>query len=750
MEDLEPVLDRLGRIVLADGERCAAQIADAVDLRRVCDDVEARAAAAADTAAGHARFDDGVIDLDGDDSVKVDTGGFERLGLRDRARHAVKDEAVRAVVAGDPLADDADDDIVRNELASVHEAFGLQAGFGSVFDRFAKNVAGGNGGDVQLLADDLRLCALAGTGSTQKNQLHSIFLQLLQEAFVVTHEHLGLEALDRLKRNADHDDDGRAADREAAVLDHDTDDDRQDRNDRQIQSAEERDFVDNLQDEVGSRLARAEAGDEAAVLLEVIGDFDGVELDRRIEVAERNDQQEVADDVERALRVEDIGVHPGPEGAAAGAGEGNDRRGERRNGLREDDRQNAGHVDLDRQERALTTVHLAADHTLGVLDGDAALGVRDEHDEHNDQQHADDEQDRGVPLDRAGGQRGNERTDERRDAGHDACEQDHRNAVADAELIDLLAHPHQEGRAGHEGHDDDKTCKETGLVEQVVVLEHHIVGKAHQKSKADRGVAGDALDLLPAFFAALLGKTLQGGDGDGEKFNDNGCVDIRLDTDGEDRRLRERRTGHRVVQAQDRTRQLLREVGRQFTHVDVGNRNAGAQAVDHQNEQREEDLLAQLGDLPGITECCKHLHHLGLSARLFDFFLGRLREGCSLHGDLLGNAAVAKNLQTVLAIVQNAFFDQGRRVNDSAVFELIENRNIHSRQGLCEDVVEAALRDAACQRHLAAFEADAELAARTGLLALVSAACGLAVASAGTTALALIHMGRTHNRSKFM
>ena len=43
------------------------------------------------------------------------------------------------------------------------------------------------------------------------------------------------------------------------------------------------------------------------------------------------------------------------------------------------------------------------------------------------------------------------------------------------------------------------------------------------------------------------------------------------------------------------------EVGRQFTYVDVGNRNTGAQAVEHQNEQREEDLLAQLGDLPGIT-----------------------------------------------------------------------------------------------------------------------------------------------------
>ena len=229
----------------------------------------------------------------------------------------------------------------------------------------------------------------------------------------------------------------------------------------------------------------------------------------------------------------------------------------RKNGRSEDYGKNAAHIYLNRNVSALTAVHLASDHALGVLDGDSALGVRDEHDEYNDQQHAENQQDRGVPLDRAGGQRGNERADERRDTGNDTCEQDHRDAVADAELVNLLAHPHQEGRAGHEGHDDDKACEEAGLVEQVVVLEHHIVGKAHQKSKADRGVAGDALDLLPAFFAALLGKTLKGRNGDGKKFNDNGCVDIRLDTEGEHRRLRERRTGHRIVKTEDRVGQLL-------------------------------------------------------------------------------------------------------------------------------------------------------------------------------------------------
>ena len=60
----------------------------------------------------------------------------------------------------------------------------------------------------------------------------------------MTHEHLSLEALDRLKRNADDDDDGRAAHREGGVLDDDAGDDRQDRDDRQIQSAKERDLVD--------------------------------------------------------------------------------------------------------------------------------------------------------------------------------------------------------------------------------------------------------------------------------------------------------------------------------------------------------------------------------------------------------------------------------------------------------------------------------------------------------------------------
>ena len=96
----------------------------------------------------------------------MDPCRFQRLGLRQRARHAVEDEAVRAIRLRHTLGDDADDHIVRYELARVHKALRFQTGFGAVFDRFTKNVASGNGRDMQLFADDLSLRTLPGSRST--------------------------------------------------------------------------------------------------------------------------------------------------------------------------------------------------------------------------------------------------------------------------------------------------------------------------------------------------------------------------------------------------------------------------------------------------------------------------------------------------------------------------------------------------------------------------------------------------------
>ncbi len=79
-----------------------------------------------------------------------------------------------------------------------------------------------------------------------------------------------------------------------------------------------------------------------------------------------------------------------------------------------------------------------------------------------------------------------------------------------------------------------------------------------------------------------------------------------------------------------------------------------------------------------------------LSACLFDFFLGRLGESGSLHGELLGDVAVAQNLQPYSHSYRMPFASRAC-VDDRAVLELVESGDVDSRQGLGEDVVEAAL-----------------------------------------------------------
>ena len=68
--------------------------------------------------------------------------------------------------------------------------------------------------------------------------------------------------------------------------------------------AKKGDLVDNPADKIRRGPARTEAGDKAAVFLEVVGNFNGVVLHRRVEVAERDNQDEVDHHIENALIAE--------------------------------------------------------------------------------------------------------------------------------------------------------------------------------------------------------------------------------------------------------------------------------------------------------------------------------------------------------------------------------------------------------------------------------------------------------------
>ena len=83
--------------------------------------------------------------------------------LLDRAREAIEDESLLAVVFGKTLAHDADRDGIRDELACVHARFGLLAELRSLFDRGAEHVARGDMRDVECFDELSRLRALTGT-----------------------------------------------------------------------------------------------------------------------------------------------------------------------------------------------------------------------------------------------------------------------------------------------------------------------------------------------------------------------------------------------------------------------------------------------------------------------------------------------------------------------------------------------------------------------------------------------------------
>ncbi|HST09951.1 MAG TPA: hypothetical protein VLL05_06225, partial [Terriglobales bacterium] len=122
-----------------------------------------------------------------------------------------------------------------------------------------------------------------------------------------------------------------------------------------------------------------DARDVAAVLAQVVGLVDRVELHRGVEEREDDDQRRLDDDVRprggRKVRV-DEGLRARRERA--------DRLGQRQQRRGEDDRDHAGHVHAQRHVGRLAACHLAADHPLRVLDGDAPLAFLDVDDRDDD------------------------------------------------------------------------------------------------------------------------------------------------------------------------------------------------------------------------------------------------------------------------------------------------------------------------------------------------------------------------------
>ena len=167
----------------------------------------------------------------------------------------------------------------------------------------------------------------------------------------------------------------------------------------------------------------------------------------------------------------------------------------------------------------------------------------------------------------------------------------------------------------------------------------------------------------------------QSGDGDGQQLDDDGAVDIGLHAQGKDRCILERAAGHDIVKTQHRGGQGVNIVAEQHA-VHIGNGDGVADAEDQKDQSGKNDLLAQLGDRPCFTDRRTHLDHLCLSTGCFDRFLSSLGESSGLHGHLLGNFAVAQDLDAVLALAQDALGQQSFCVHSLAVLELVQSGQV--------------------------------------------------------------------------
>src|SRR3954452_9843829 len=100
--------------------------------------------------------------------------------------------------------------------------------------------------------------------------------ELLQEAFVVTHHELRLELLDRVERDADHDQDRGAAEEEVGrgLVDEDR---RERRHGSQVESPWERQPGEDAIEILGRWPARSHPRYEPTVFLEVVSLLHGVE-----------------------------------------------------------------------------------------------------------------------------------------------------------------------------------------------------------------------------------------------------------------------------------------------------------------------------------------------------------------------------------------------------------------------------------------------------------------------------------------
>jgi uncharacterized protein YjbI with pentapeptide repeats len=172
-------------VVVALDQGLSGNVVDALVLRRVELDVVGATGGEVDPAPTHAVDYLLVVDVDLDHCVECYAHGAERFGLCQRAREAVEQKAVLAVVLRYALVDKPHYDVVGHQATGIHDLLGLLAQRGPLLDRGPEHVAGGYLRDAILVLDVVGLGALACPRRPQQDDFHANYLRIRQRGTAI-------------------------------------------------------------------------------------------------------------------------------------------------------------------------------------------------------------------------------------------------------------------------------------------------------------------------------------------------------------------------------------------------------------------------------------------------------------------------------------------------------------------------------------------------------------------------------------
>src|SRR5579863_3876547 len=448
----------------------------------------------------------------------------------------------------------------------------------------------------------MRTADVVGSTATPSNPA------LANKTIVIPHHQLRFELLYGVHRHADHNQQRRAAEvklhvqtvehepphvpiepiaakpyRQVLQMNTGNHPFRKQADDGEIHASHKRQARENSIDVLRRIPPRADTGNEAAILPHVVRQFRGIENDAHVKESKENNQRHIHQCVER-LAPANRGGEFLKERRLALKNQ-RQRLRERQQRARENRRNHAAGIHAQRQVGHLPAHHLAAHHALRVLHGNAPLASLDEDNEGDHRPHQRQESDKRDARERTplpGLRFLPEIKYRARQADDDARKNNERHPIADAAVGDLLAQPHDEGRAGREsehGHQDEARTRvvDERLAAQILAHQRHGNRERLEAAQDNRQVARVLRDLTAAELAFFL-QALQVGPHDHHQLQDDRGRNVRHDAERENRQPAEVTAAEEVHQAKDRTLALLEERLKQFG-IDSWGGNEGAEAI---------------------------------------------------------------------------------------------------------------------------------------------------------------------------